>query len=232
MKSIEEIRRERLNLLVQEYGSQAELARKIDKNPTQIWQWINGTPSANGTPRSLRTATAREIEKRANKPQGWLDRPVGEEAAAHTAPAGNDSIKFRHKDILLSCGGGVVNADFPEIIRTLEIPTSQIAKLFGRQNVEHWDIVGIKGDSMEPTLPQQGLAFVDTRINYYDGDGIYAFFYQDGCYMKRLQKLPGKLVAKSDNPLYDPFEIHPEHDGEFVIIAKFVAVLPLEIINL
>ncbi|MCL9786717.1 S24 family peptidase [Neisseria subflava] len=85
---------------------------------------------------------------------------------------------------------------------------------------------------MEPTLPQKGLAFVDTRINYFDGDGIYAFYYRDGCYMKRLQKLPGKMIAKSDNPLYDPFEINPEHEGEFVIISKFVAVLPLEIISL
>ena len=50
--------------------------------------------------------------------------------------------------------------------------------------------------------------------------------------MKRLQKLPGKMIAKSDNPLYDPFEINPEHEGEFVIISKFVAVLPLEIISL
>ena len=147
-------------------------------------------------------------------------------------PTAGDSITFRHKEILVSCGAGVVNADFPEVIRTLEIPTNQVIKLFGRHDVEHLDIVGISGDSMEPTLPQKGLAFVDTRINYFDGDGIYAFYYRDGCYMKRLQKLPGKMIAKSDNPLYDTFEINPEHEGEFVIISKFVAVLPLEIISL
>ncbi|WP_304671260.1 S24 family peptidase [Neisseria bergeri] len=230
MKSIEEIRRERLNMLVLEYGSQAELARKIDKSPTQIWQWINGTPSVTGTPRSLRNTTAREIEKRVNKPTGWLDRPLGE--IKEEEPVVRDSITFRHKEILVSCGEGVVNADFPEVIRTLEIPTNQVIKLFGRHDVEHLDIVGISGDSMEPTLPQKGLAFVDTRINYFDGDGIYAFYYRDGCYMKRLQKLPGKMIAKSDNPLYDPFEINPEHEGEFIIISKFVAVLPLEIISL
>jgi putative phage repressor len=233
MQTIEETRRGNLKRLIDEYGSQVALSRQINKAPAQISQWLNGSPSTTGKPRSFKASTAREIETLTGKPEGWLDQPRAEESIfppLESLKVPEDSITFRHRDIWVKCGdGGAVNADFPGIIRTLEIPREYVFLLFGSANVEHLDIVGIKGDSMEPTLPQKGLAFIDTRINYFDGDGIYAFYYSDGAYMKRLQKVPGKLVAHSDNKNYSSFEIDPGGDEPFQIIAKFRAVMPLEI---
>ena len=235
MKTIEETYRARLRLLIAEYGSQAALARAIDKAPAQISQWVNGSPSSiTGPPRSLKSETAREIEEKLNKPKGWFDQPITSEKT-ETAPAAKpleDSIVFQHRDISVSCGNGIINADFPEIIRTLEIPKSKIFELFGRNNINNLDIVSIKGDSMEPTIPQKAVAFVDSTIIRYDGDGIYAFYYSDAVYIKRLQKVPGKLIAHSDNRIYDPFEILPANADEFHIIGKFVGVLPLNILEL
>lgn len=76
MKTIEETYREKLQILIAEYGTQAALARKIDKNPAQISQWLNGVAGASGKPRSLRAETAREIERKTGKPLGWFDQPV------------------------------------------------------------------------------------------------------------------------------------------------------------
>ena len=137
-------------------------------------------------------------------------------------------VTLIHKNIFVGCGSGAFNDDFPEIIRRLDVPRKNLALLFPGLDVENLTLVGIKGDSMEPTLPQRALAFVDDRIRHFDGDGIYAFFYDDGAYMKRLQKVPGRLIAHSDNDKYTTFDINPE-TAPFQIVAKFVAVMPLEI---
>lgn len=44
-----------------------ELSKVIRKAPAQISQWINGT-------RTMREESAREIERAARLPDGWLDR--------------------------------------------------------------------------------------------------------------------------------------------------------------
>ncbi|CBA14736.1 hypothetical protein [Xanthomonas albilineans] len=68
MLTIEEIRRIRLAQLVREYGSQAELAREINKDKNQVGQWLGRANS-----RSISSETARDIELVCQKPRGWMD---------------------------------------------------------------------------------------------------------------------------------------------------------------
>jgi len=64
MKTIEETYRARLQMLVDEAGSQSALAKKIDKSPAQISQWINASKdSRSGKPRAMDRETARQIER-------------------------------------------------------------------------------------------------------------------------------------------------------------------------
>ena len=68
---VKEIRRVKLRVLLVEYeGKQTKLAPAIKKVPAQISQWLNGT-------RSISEESARDIEKQARKPPGWLDSPEG-----------------------------------------------------------------------------------------------------------------------------------------------------------
>ena len=82
MKTIHDIYRARLRLLVAEYGSQTALAAALDKPAAQISQWLSTSPSS----RQLSPATARLIEKVLGKPAGWMDQPLdvfhGDEAAS------------------------------------------------------------------------------------------------------------------------------------------------------
>lgn len=82
MKTIHDIYRARLRLLVSEYGSQTALAAALDRPSAQISQWIRTGPSS----RQLSPATARLIEKTLGKPAGWMDQPLdvfhGDEAAS------------------------------------------------------------------------------------------------------------------------------------------------------
>lgn len=77
MKTIAETYRDRLKLLVQELGSKVALADKLERSPSQIGQWVNGSKdSKTGERRSLDKKTARYIEMKTGKPEGWMDQPV------------------------------------------------------------------------------------------------------------------------------------------------------------
>jgi hypothetical protein len=80
--TIDQIYRENLRTLVAEAGgTQEALGAKIQKSPAQISQWLNASKdSKTGKPRTMSRATAREIERRCGKPEGWMDQHHGESA--------------------------------------------------------------------------------------------------------------------------------------------------------
>lgn len=68
MHAIEEIRRMKLSVLAQEAGSQAALARKVDKDSNQINQWLG-----KGAVRNMDSEAARMFERVCGKPYAWMD---------------------------------------------------------------------------------------------------------------------------------------------------------------
>lgn len=87
MQTTDDIRLERLLLLIKEHKTQAALARKIGKNPAQISQLVTRSPdSKSGKPRVMGGNMAREIEKACGKPVGWMDQPVSESESSHLPP--------------------------------------------------------------------------------------------------------------------------------------------------
>lgn len=138
-----------------------------------------------------------------------------------------DFITIDQFDIEVSCGPGINNANYPDFIRSINIPKNEFLEWFGRSKaIPGIQLVTIKGDSMEPTLPNRAIAFVDSNINEFQGDGIYAFVLDGEAYIKRLQRVPGKIIAISDNTVYEPFYITPEMEERMRIAAKFIRVLP------
>ncbi|MCX8748237.1 helix-turn-helix transcriptional regulator [Snodgrassella sp. B3088] len=138
-----------------------------------------------------------------------------------------DFITIDQFDIEVSCGPGINNANYPDFIRSINIPKNEFLEWFGRSKaMPGIQLVTIKGDSMEPTLPNRAIAFVDSNINEFQGDGIYAFVLDGEAYIKRLQRVPGKIIAISDNTVYEPFYITPEMEERMRIAAKFIRVLP------
>lgn len=80
-----EIRRANLRILVDEAGSQVELAARVGKDKNQIHQWLldPSQPAARG----MRDGTARAIEKKCNRPEGWMDHERDRETrVAEDAP--------------------------------------------------------------------------------------------------------------------------------------------------
>jgi len=71
---IDDIRRDNIALLVQEYGSLVALANRLERDSSQVSQWLNGSKnSGTGKKRGMRSDSARYIEEKCGKPTGWLD---------------------------------------------------------------------------------------------------------------------------------------------------------------
>ena len=69
METVNQINIMKLHMLVEQYGSQANLGEKIGRTGTQISQWLSGY-------RNISTSTKREIETSLSLPVGWLDKPI------------------------------------------------------------------------------------------------------------------------------------------------------------
>lgn len=74
MKTIAEIRRDKLELLVAEFGSQEEVAARSETSPVYLSQIKNQTLDAKTKkPRQMGDPTARKLEIGCNKEIGWMD---------------------------------------------------------------------------------------------------------------------------------------------------------------
>lgn len=85
-----------------------------------------------------------------------------------------------------------------------------LVKGFGSlKNIYAWEA---KGDSMEPTIQDGSVVFVDTGQISPPPDDVYAIDYGDGLVVKRLQLVPLSPDVRviSDNNLYDAYTLPRE----------------------
>ena len=237
MKTIQETYREKLQILITEYGSQAALARQIDKAPAQISQWINAVPSSTGKPRSLKAGTAREIERKTGKPTGWFDQPETDSAiiSLKTELIIKDTTTLYLYDVAGACGGGHLNPEYPELLRSLEIPNTALQELLGTTNLKGVQLCPPDGDSMEPAIPRRSITLIKTDIGEFQNSGVYLITFQGYTYIKRLARGKGGVIhVTSDNPAYakSDFDIEPYEYEQLIVHGKFWKTLPLDFLDL
>jgi phage repressor protein C with HTH and peptisase S24 domain len=71
-----------------------------------------------------------------------------------------------------------------------------------------------------PEPLSQATYFVDISVQQFDGDGIYAFIYDDTSHVKRLQKMKDKLLVISDNQTYLHGSDRKEEMNRYSCLAK------------
>ena len=82
----------------------------------------------------------------------------------------------------------------------------------------------VDGDSMQPTLKNGSMIMVNRDVDNLS-DGVYVMRHDNNLLVKRLQMLPGGIIrVKSDNSMYDPWEITKSQlDGEeLALIGRVV----------
>ena len=129
-------------------------------------------------------------------------------------PSSNEILIPYYDDIKASAGLGAINGDVrePEYIH---LPRSLMCKGCRSKT----EAIKCSGDSMTPFLKDGDIMFVDrNQTELKDGD-VYVVRFGEDIFVKRLFRVPGKLIAKSDNPLYPEFDLTSD---SFEILGKVI----------
>lgn len=120
--------------------------------------------------------------------------------------------------VSVSAGGGAFENE--DDYEALDVPPYFINMLGGAENLKNIDAINVTGDSMEPTLNNSNIVFLDKSKDNLSREGIYAFTTNHGLFVKRIQKrVDGKLDIISDNKDYPLQVLHP---SEVTILGKVV----------
>lgn len=200
MKTIEEIRRQKLRLLAEERGGSAKLASFLDISPAQLSQWINASPdSKTGKPRAVSTSSARTIEMKCGKPTGWMDQDHDAKMGAlidldeHPEYSAIRRVKFK-----LSAGVSGYEVEYLNGHR---------APIFFRRDwlevrsllPQNLMAVEVTGQSMEPSLFEGDLVVVNVADTTPRDGEVFAANYDGELVIKRLMRDAGEWYLYSDN---------------------------------
>lgn len=96
--------------------------------------------------------------------------------------------------------------------------------LHRKGNPKNMVMMRVEGDSMQPEIINNDVVLLDQSKKDIRLGRIYAVGFEDAIYLKRIDKLPGKIVLKSVNPEYPPVEldIRGQNEDSFRVIGQVI----------
>ncbi|HBQ0962098.1 TPA: helix-turn-helix transcriptional regulator [Klebsiella pneumoniae] len=184
------------------------------------------------TGRAAQTTKLLDIAKALRVRPEWLSSGTGAMRAdgeddKKPSHINHDVFRVDILDLAVSAGPGIVNQEFVEILHSVEYAPAEARHMFDGRKAENIRIINVRGDSMSGTIEPGDLLFVDINVKSFDGDGIYAFLYDDTAHVKRLQKMKDKLLVISDNKSYAPWDpIEKDEMNRVFVFGKVIGSMP------
>jgi len=120
-------------------------------------------------------------------------------------------------DIRASAGGGSFN--FDDDYEVLSIDRTLMNNITASSS-EILEAINVDGESMEPTLQDGSIVFIDRNQTNINKDGIFVASTTAGLFIKRIrQRADGMIELISDNKAYSPEMITPD---EVEIVGRVV----------
>ena len=184
------------------------------------------------TGRAAQTTKLLDIAKALRVRPEWLSSGTGAMRAdgdddKKPSHINHDVFRVDISDLAVSAGPGIVNQGFVEILHSVEYAPAEARHMFDGRKAESIRIINVRGDSMSGTIEPGDLLFVDISVKSFDGDGIYAFLYDDTAHVKRLQKMKDKLLVISDNKSYAAWDpIEKDEMNRVFVFGKVIGSMP------
>lgn len=197
--------------------TRAEVAKAVNIGTTTLQQWEMGN----------REASIETLERLAKlyktSPQFLIFGEI-------SPPASDDSNDEEYEDVLVYdvlASAGVGSVIFEENISCrLKFPTWW----FAERRLSPAKVIGLytKGDSMEPTIPDNSLLLLDRSQTHISDGKIYVVRADDELYVKRIKRIiGGGIELISDNPHYKTRELTKDrlsNQGFFEVIGQVVHI--------
>ncbi len=123
-------------------------------------------------------------------------------------------------DIRASAGGGAYG--FDEDFETISIDEKLMRNMVGMGSTD-LEAIHVEGESMEPTLQNGSIVFIDRTQTNINKDGIFIASTTTGLFIKRIrQRADGMVELISDNKIYPPEVLA---SNEVSIVGKVVGTV-------
>lgn len=136
----------------------------------------------------------------------------------------SDNIVFNRLNISAQMGGGHINDEHTQIVEQIKVTTAWARHHIGG-DLAHIALITAEGDSMQGTIENGEIVFVNTAVTEYRSEGIYVIADEDGgLRIKRLYRhTNGDLSIISDNKAYSDELLSGEAQNQIRICGKVVA---------
>jgi len=138
--------------------------------------------------------------------------------------ANDGDQSFIHIDKYVNVRGaaGAGQEVFEEAIVQVRVDARLLRERIGN-NIGRIKIASVSGDSMEPTLSHGDQVLIDTSIDRFIENAIYAIQQDGHLRFKRIKlKLDGSIIVKSDNPIDNEPETYTADQAQYFKIVGVV----------
>lgn len=207
--------------------TKAELARRVGISAPSINGWFSGKAKFLRGENLLAAAKALDVDegwlatgKGAMVPAGRVDESpaafgISPVLETETPPG---YVRFELFEGGAGMGVGLVNQDFPEVVRTIEIAEWEVRKKLGYLPAPgRIQLITGRGPSMRPKLEDGDIVWIDTTCDFFDGDDYYLINIGGETQIKMLQKRGDGMYVVSINP---DFPTYRADEGEVAILGK------------
>ena len=122
-------------------------------------------------------------------------------------------------DVTACCGNGVDNLE-EKPIGEISLPLEEF-KSITNTAPENIKLIKASGDSMDPTIKDGDMVWIDTSNCFINSDGVYLLRMPTGLAIKRIQSGLSNITVKSDNPKYSDITAEV---GEIKVIGKVIYI--------
>lgn len=197
MSTVEEEFRRRLRLIMQQFGSVADLAKAVGVSDNAIYKWVSGR----GQPSM---ASLVNLAKAAGVSVEWLATGAATKSPSDLVETANASALVSTPLGAIKIPGSPIMIHSSQIVDYLRFDATWLMRRFSI-DPNLLALIEADGDAMSPTVDDGDLCLIDLQQSRFRHDGLYAIWAHDELSIKRLQREPdGSAVIRSDNPAYAP----------------------------
>ena len=132
-------------------------------------------------------------------------------------------IAFDLLDVRAAAGNGCSAVEFPEVVKKIHVLESW-AKANLPVDLVNIKVISARGTSMQGSIENGDVLFVDASVTAYDGDGIYVIARGGDVQVKRLQRLNGDVLAViSDNRAFETERLVGDEANGVIICGRVLA---------
>jgi len=209
-------------------GTIAKFADAVDLAPSYVTR-LTYEPAKSGAV-NIGEKVAHKIETALNIQGYFFNNDYSLIKELDTAPT-QDYIAIKKYDVVAGMGLEYFNNDYPDIIENIFFNKEYIRSVLGFlpmvKERNRLALITVRGDSMLPTINNNNFVLIDTKINAYQGDGLYALaFASGGLQVKRLVCREAVYVVSDNKEKYDPFLLpdNAKIAGKAFLLANFAHV--------